>query len=113
MSVRSVCPSIELLDDEMLAVRRFPDVVDRDDIGVIQRGGGAGLAQKARERRRLAPRMRVHHLDGDRAVQPRVERAEHFSHAAAADARIDAVVPERGRYHHLDGGLQRPRALYI
>ena len=111
----------KLLDDEQLTRRRFTDFVDRDDVGVVEGGGGARLAQESLdERRLLGPRV-AHQFHGDRAVQPRVEGAEDLPHAAAADAPIDAVVPESGRYHpgtrfaapastiHLRGAGRSPR----
>ena len=89
----------QLLDDEQLTGRRFTDFVDRDDVGVVEGGSGARLAKESLdEPRLLGPRI-AHQFHGDRAVQPRVEGAEDIPHAAAADAPIDAVVPESGRYH--------------
>ena len=72
----------------------------------------ASRRKRCDDRRLLGVRV-AHHLDRDRPVQPRVERAEHLAHAAAADAPIDAVVPEAGRCHQVRWAWQRPRALYI
>ena len=43
----------QLLDDEELARRRLADVVDGDDVGVVEGGGGARLAQEALDDGRL------------------------------------------------------------
>ena len=59
----------------------------------------------------LAPAV-AHQFDGDRAVQPGVERAVNVAHAARADAVINAVVPESGRCHG-DVAEAAPRAIYI
>ena len=114
-------PVDELLHDEELAGRRLADFVDGDDVGVVERRGGARLAQEALDDRRLLGAGVAHHLDRDRPVQPRVEGAEHLAHAAAADAHIDAVVPEGSRCHRGSGCAapastihpDRPGALWL
>ena len=115
MSAPQRPPVDELLHDEELAVRRLADFVDGDDVGVVEGRGGARLAQEALDRVRLArgavPRIS---LSATGRLSRVSNAAKHLAHAAAADASVDAVVPERGRSHPVRGmGPQRPRALYI
>lgn len=69
------------------------DVVDGDDVGMVEGGGGArllletGLAIRIHHARR-------HHLDGDVAPKARIMRAVHFAHAARAKRRDDGVRAE-------------------
>jgi hypothetical protein len=67
-----------LHDDEVAAVRGL-DLVDRDDVRMVEGGGGAGLLYEA------SPALLVHplgreDLDGDLAVQAWVERAVDLAH---------------------------------
>ena len=87
--------------------RRFPfdqlhhevvgtDIVQRADVGVVQRGDGPCLA--------LEPVAEVlaRHLDGDIAPDTRVVRAIDDTHAAGANLRDDLVGAEPvagGRLH--------------
>src|SRR5229473_1446019 len=58
-----------------------PDVVECADVRMIQRGNGARLALEA-----LAEFV-LKDLDGDDAVQARVESTIHLAHAAGANRR--------------------------
>ena len=96
---RPQCSTVhQLLNNEVVARGGFPDVVDRDDIGVVQRGGGASFADKAHDRRFEPAARLMHHLHGNRAVQARIDGAKHFAHPAATNDAIEAVVTE-GRIH--------------
>ena len=65
--------------------------MQRADVGVIQRGDGAGFALEAF----AEPSGRD--LDGDAAVKPGVGGAENASHAALAERRLDPVRAEHRR----------------
>ena len=70
-------------------------VEDRDDVGVREPGGGAGLAHEALGEVAVVVAVAeagVHHLDGDGAVEPDVEGLVDAGHAAAGDARADPVA---------------------
>src|SRR3954469_12538598 len=70
--------------DEILAPVEQPDIVNRQDVRMIQRGGRLGLAWKALSRRGIH-QVRREDLDGDIAAQPRVARAIDLSHSAGAN----------------------------
>jgi hypothetical protein len=75
------------------AVRR-PDVVDRHDVRVVQRGGRAGLFLEALEPFLVRSERGRKDLDRDVAPEPGVPRAIDLSHAARAERREDLVRPE-------------------
>ena len=74
-----------------------PTSKQRADVRMVQRGDGLRFALEAllafRNRSR---QVRREHLDGDRAVQPRVGRLVDLAHAAGAERREDLVGPESG-----------------
>ncbi|OFW47357.1 MAG: hypothetical protein A3J29_23325 [Acidobacteria bacterium RIFCSPLOWO2_12_FULL_67_14b] len=78
------------------------DVVQRADMGMVQRGDGAGLALEAGDVARLRA------LDGDRPVQAGVAGGPDFAHPALADERDDLVGAEPhagGQLHEGEPGL--------
>ena len=68
------------------------DLVDRADVGMVERGGGLSLAAKADLVAGPALQLRVQELEGDLAVQLQVPCPEDAAHAAAADPSQDAEV---------------------
>ena len=70
----------------------FFDRIDRDDVGVIERGRGLGLAQEARPRLRVVTAVVEHHLQRDGAAQPCVFSLVNFAHPARSEALDDAVM---------------------
>src|SRR5262249_45060491 len=98
------------------------DVVDGADVGVADGGGGAGLAEEAAagHLRGLAGVVAARHLDGDGALQLRVERLVDDSHAAGAERleddvpadllarRLDAAVPGRPAFERAARGRRLP-----
>ena len=62
-------------------------VVDRADVGVVQRGGRARLALEALERLRVAAELLGQELQRDAAAELRVLRLVDDAHAAAAELR--------------------------
>ena len=71
------------------------DVVDRDDVGVVQRRGGLGLALETPPALGVADGFAGEELQGDRALEPRVERAIDDSHPALAKLAEDPVMGDR------------------
>ena len=70
------------------------DVVHDHDIGVRQAAGGARLAQEAHAAVVVLAQRRVQEFDGHVAADRGVVRAVHGGHAAAAQARLDAVAAD-------------------
>ena len=68
------------------------DVVDRADVGVIQRGRRARFALEPLERAGLQGHVFRQELEGDRAIEPAVLGLVDDAHAAAAEEFGDLVV---------------------
>src|SRR5450432_4796743 len=64
------------------------DIVNLADVGMVQRGDGAGLAFEA------VGEGGLRKLDGDRAVETRVAGLPHLAHAARAEGREQFVGSE-------------------
>ena len=87
-------------------------VVDRDDAGVGEPGGRAGLADEPAQELLVLGQVGVHHLEGDLAVQPLVDREVDGRHAAAGDPRLDGVPTlEHAAHQRVRDGRIHPRSL--
>ena len=74
---------------------RPPDVVDRDDVGVVQRRGRPRLLLETLQTPGVRGQLRRQHLDRHLARQPRVARPVHLSHPARAQGREHFVGARR------------------
>jgi hypothetical protein len=74
--------------DEALAGGFF-DRVNRADVRVIERAGGAGLTLKTLQRRRVARELGWQKLQRNPPPELRVERFIHDAHATAAEGPDD------------------------
>ena len=83
--LRQAAPVDVLHDDEVGAVRLAP-VVDADDVGVVEVGGGRGLPAEALDEGRVRGELGEQHLDGDGPVEQLVAGQEDLGHAAARRA---------------------------
>ena len=77
--------ALDVLHHQVAAAVVLPDVVQRADVRVVQRGDGAGLALEAFRERALD------RLDGDVAVEPDVVGAVYLAHPSSA-GRFDDFV---------------------
>jgi hypothetical protein len=66
------------------------DIVERADIGMVQRGNGAGLALET------VAEVRIGRFYGDGAPQPRIHRSKNLPHAAFAEFALDTVRSQTG-----------------
>ncbi len=71
-----------------------PDVVDRDDVGVIERRGRPRLLLETLQPLRVRRQLRRQHLDRDLAREPRVPRPVDLPHSRP---RPGGPAPRRGR----------------
>ena len=106
---------------ERLAVEKFghevrlrlvrADVVDGDDVGMLEGGGGARFLREAAQPVGIARGPGRQDLDGDVALEARVTRPIHLAHAATADVGDDFVRAESGaeRECHCRGTAIIPR----
>jgi hypothetical protein len=75
------------------------EVVNGHHVGVVQRGGRARLAKKARLQPGVLPGIRRGDADdlyGHGTAQALVRGPVHGAHPAAADHRVDSVAPAEG-----------------
>ena len=70
------------------------NVVDRENIGMIERARGARFLLESPQPVGIAGEIGGQNLDGNFAAQSRIFRAVHFTHAARAQRRDDLVGPE-------------------
>ena len=68
---------LDVLHDQIIGT----NVVERADVGMVQRGDGLGFLLKA------SAETNQRSLDGDVAIQPRVTGTPHLTHTAPADGR--------------------------
>jgi hypothetical protein len=68
--------------------------MERDDVGVVQRGGGARFAFEPQPAPGVRRRIRRQHLDRDIPAKSRIFRAVNLTHAARAEKLLYAVRPE-------------------
>jgi hypothetical protein len=87
---------------ERLAIDEFAykvviaDIIDGDDVGVIERGDGAGFLLEALSARRVGGEIGRKDFQCDFACESSVARAVDFSHAAGAERGKDFVRAEAG-----------------
>ena len=77
---------------------RLLDRVERDDVRVVERRDGLGLALEARQAVGMGGHVLGQHLDRDLAAEPRVARAIDLAHPARAERRDDLVGAEPGAW---------------
>ena len=75
------------------------NVVDRDDVGMIQRGGGARFVDESLPALLVDCSFVADQLDGHGPAETRVDGAVHHPHAAFTDRRQDLVMREHLRDH--------------
>ena len=63
------------------------------DVGMGQRRGGAGFAEKAVAHDGVGAQVRRERLDGDQTIQPLVSGDVHNAHAPATDFSVDIILP--------------------
>jgi len=81
-----------------------PDIVERADVRMIQRGHGAGFPFETGAQIFTLGNVFGQHLYRDGAVEPRVARFVHFAHPSRADGGEDFVGTElfAGAERHVD-----------
>ena len=83
------------------------DVEHRQNVGMIQRRGGARFPLEARESLGIARERARQDLDGDVSAEARIAGLVDLAHAAGAQRRQDLVRAESGsrRKPHRTGGI--------
>jgi hypothetical protein len=70
----------------------FADIVDGTDVGMVERGGGAGFALEALQRLEVVGDFFRKKFEGDKAAQAGVFSLIDHAHATAAEFFDDAIV---------------------
>ena len=95
--------AVEQLHHEERRAVVLADVVQRADVRMGQLRDRARFAIEALAELRIGGERGGQHLDGDRAVEPRVARAIDLAHPAGAEGRQDLVRAEfRSRGQHVN-----------
>ena len=84
--------AVEQLHDEVGHVVVLAGVVEGDDVGMVQAGGGVHLAAEAGQRDVPGTRPHAHRLDGDHPVEVQVVGAPDVAGRAVPDPGIQAVA---------------------
>ena len=105
-------PAPEELHHEVDDPPRAADPVDRDDVGVLQLGGGAGLALEALDELGVERQREGQHLDRHLALELAILGPIHQRHPAPAQLLDDLVLGRRaprGRGRSPEGRRWRSR----
>ena len=86
--------ALQKLRDEIRRAVMLAKIMNRQNVGMIQRRDRLRLLLKAPQPFRIAGKRRRQNFDRNLAIQPRVSRAIHLTHAAGAGGRHDLVGPE-------------------
>lgn len=90
---------LDELHGEEVHVAGLLDRVDGDDVGVVERGDGLGLALEALAALAVGADRGWEHLEGDAAVEVRILGRVDLAHAAVAEGARDPVVVQRQPDH--------------
>src|SRR5437762_6655556 len=80
------------------------DFINRDDVWVIERGGGDGFALKATHSFAVLSKLFGQQLERDLASEPLVVRQINLSHPARAEEQEDLIV-SKSLPHERDGWI--------
>jgi hypothetical protein len=84
--------------DEIGEVVLLAKLIDRHDVGMVERGGRVGLAPEARQEERplasIGQQLRAQDFDGDRAPGPLLLREVDRAHAARAQPPLNVAGAE-------------------
>ena len=94
--------AVDVLHDEVQQPVGVPDGIDRDDVGMAQGGGRAGLAPEPLHQGRAGTERRGNDLDGHPPVECNIVRGVDGGHAAATKLAEDLVLAQRSRAEELE-----------
>jgi hypothetical protein len=86
--------ALQEFHDQKIGAILVSDVVQRANVGMIQRGDGARLTLEALFGLCVRRKMRRQNLDRNVSPQPRIARAIHFAHAPRAKGGLNLVGSE-------------------
>src|SRR6185436_18727395 len=97
--------ALQILHGDERAAVLLADVVDRADVGMVERRGGPGFTLKAAQGLGITRQIAGDELERHRTVQARIFGFVHHAHPAAAELLEDAVVRERLTDQRIVAGL--------
>ena len=83
--------ALDVLHDEAGGASVFGDVVEGAYVRVVERGDHPAFALESAPKPVVRREVGTDDLDRDHAAEPAVARAEHLSHAAAPELRLEPV----------------------
>jgi len=89
----------DILHDHELLVALGDDVMDSDDVGMIQAGGGLCLQNEPPAPLRVVGISGRENLNGDNAIQPGVLSPVNFAHPTGAQPLQNLVMQNRLAHH--------------
>jgi len=107
---RAQALAVDELHHDVVVGRRRPELVDRHDVRVIERGGGLGLELEPRHGTGVAGPGLGQRLERDVALQPRVTRAVDLAHAPGPEGLEDLVHSQASSRGQRQGWLS-PKAV--
>ena len=93
-------PVVCQFHDEVGQPVKFVERVDVDDVRVVERRAGPGLAVERPHHFGVFHHFPLHHLQRDEPFQLHVERAEDRAHPAGGDDASQLELPHQDRQHH-------------
>ena len=105
---RSVLPdavlqvrAAQVLHDDVIGVPILAPVIDRDDIGALERCRCLCLLLEAGSKRRVCCVLGQHGLDSDSTAEDLVKAAVHCRHSACADLVLDRIAATENSVCHI------------
>ena len=86
--------ALEVLEHDVVEIAVAPDVMNRADVRIVERGNRSRLLLEALARFRVSSQGAGQNLDGNRAIKPGIAGSIHLAHAALTDGRNDFVRAE-------------------
>ncbi len=86
--------AVDVLHRVVVYAPRAADGVDRNDVRMVQPGGGAGFVREPLELPRVEDSCERQHLERHAAVERNLSRFIHDPHPAAPDLADDTEIPQ-------------------
>jgi hypothetical protein len=88
--------ALDKFHHEIVSAILVANIMQHTNMGMVQRGNGAGFALETLLGLRVRGKMCGQDFDGDGAVEPGIARPIHFAHAAGAQRRLNFIRAEFG-----------------
>ena len=92
-------PSLDELHGEEVGAVVLLDGIDGDDVGMVERRDGLGLALESLPALEVVRELGAQNLEGYLSAEPRVVRRVHLAHRAGAQSSDDLVTAKVFAHH--------------